>query len=155
MEPMVGQYGWQGVMPSSGETREWQVECFWAGEKRMIVLESRNRRVDGGATPEEKEWNYGERHYFYWNHGQNRIEWLYVRPGRGVVSSAYVTSEGNGVNSSRMLSTSAGPSSESAEMTRIIATDQSLTFTITKRVDAQGKPMEDLELSVPRLKLDK
>lgn len=151
LEPLVGEYRAIGDVQPDGEQREWRLSFFWSKQKKMLLAESRNRRIDAQATPEDKEWNFGERQYYVWNHRTNRIEWVHVRPAFGVVNTREVTAQGNGVFSMQLLTSTSDAATEPGLFT-LTGTADSLKMKFSDRKKPDGQPDEDLEFTLPRVK---
>ncbi len=150
LEPLVGEYRYEAPVQANGEQREWRLLIFWNKQKKMLLGESRNRRIDGSATVKEKEWNFGERQYYVWNDREGRIESFQVRPARGLVNTCEVRLMGNGVFVIKLLGSTGDPVVESAQIT-MTATDAGITTRYTGRKDPDGQPLEDMEFTVPRV----
>lgn len=150
LEPLVGEYRFDGQVQANGEQREWRLLFFWNKEKKMLLGESRNRRVDAGATAEEKEWNFGQRQYHVWNDREKRIESYHVRAAQGVIATREVKPMGNGVFVLELLSSTGDSVAESAQIT-MTATNAGIAYRLTGRKDPAGRPLEDMEFAAQRV----
>ena len=149
---MIGTYQFPtATNEETGRVRDIRVTIAWSDSKKMLISEASWRAAETEAELAEQEWQpLRVRRYYAWNHAENRIENVFVRPDIGVVTISEVKHEGDNVFLFTRLSTTEARVGKSDEM--YIVTKEGITYRITNRENPAGEALEDAEWKIKRVK---
>ena len=142
LEPLIGTY-YAEWSEEDGE-QDTLMTFAWNSNKRALISTREGRKADTKQELRMKRWQgLQDRYYYFWNAVENRIESVGLNPTGGDCTISVVKPIAKGEYALEFVRSTT--TTESRSTVQIVVTDDSLTFKITNRKDADGAPLEDVD----------